>query len=196
MNATTGNIALVLRNTSQLRDSALASQVFHANYYQLVLNAGSSWPCVQVLQNSYKFSTPYTTDPGVNVTRDTTFLADPSGGWWSSVMTQGPNFDTGESLANQFSNLNSAQQFPWNYLYVADGVSVGQKNQGQTVDDPANLPTPGTEANKSGFLGRTPTHYLRFSGAGTNASYIPADFYVPVESGVDTDDFILSQLLK
>lgn len=171
-----------------MKDSTQKGKTIEANYYQLLSGNGrfSSFSCASVIDDTAAQTSPYFTRSNLEH-RDTSFFPNPVGGWFAPQY----GFPSPPSNISLYTSLLSEQKYPWFYLFTSDEVAgiIGSKERGEYVN--ATLPTPGDEANKSGFLGNVPTRYLKFN----ETLYAPADFFEKVTSG-DPDKFMYYALLS
>jgi hypothetical protein len=85
-------------------------------------------------------------------------LPDLIGGWFDSAYNGSfldglfPNIKLESDKAKRapiFTTLEQTQKYAWNYLFVGDGVDIGQKNK--TSASPA-IPARGSEPGQSGMI--------------------------------------------
>ena len=106
---------------------------------------------------------------------DSSTLPDPLLGWFSPFYASSPRVPSqavvdayfaalksgsppsngGGPVSNLpvYSSLAGVERFPWNYVFVSDGVDAGFKNQSYSVStsNVTGLPSRGSEAGKSGM---------------------------------------------
>ena len=218
------NGAPLIYSQKYLRNKQLTGQTLDVLYYQVKVANGSNpaYPCVLVLDDKTADKSPYLTNTTLG-NRDSTFLPNPNGGWFSptynpisvqslivaAAMNLPTNMTGGLTLQSYltalsssgsldqsplYSDIGTSQKYPWNYLVVdKSGLNVGEKNPGASYASAASLPVAGSESGNTGFLGNIPTKYYKFN----STSYIPADFYVKYDgSSSSVDQFVYDSLLE
>jgi hypothetical protein len=219
------NIPLILNDSSFMSNKDNAGKVLGTNFFIIdsVSPAASSlrsqpYPCFMNFENDYEYFSPYARDPGVARTRDSTFLADPLGGFFNPAY--GPNISTfggmnpgagaGAGARNGsggfiptarpvtnyplFSKLQEVQKYSWNYVFAKNGIDVGFKNPGLPIPRQNLIPAEGSEPNRAGFFGNTITQYYNFP-AGNTSLFFGTDQFWRAESS-DPDQFVFDEIMK